>query len=175
MDGGRLQVSEMEGGFTLFEVVVSIALLGLILTASLGLLGVGLRSMWASREYTRAVLLARQKLQEILIRAPGDRFADQGSDGPYLWSAEIMPEEHGGEELPGQLLRLRVRVSWAGRAKEKIVEMVTLAASVDEEKLAGSVVPELAGGRLNPGGARRVSHFSSPGESSRSFPGGSRR
>lgn len=175
MDGGRLQHSGNEGGFTLFEVVVAIALLGLILAASFGLLGVGLRSMWASREYTWAVLLARQKLQEISLRTPEDGFADQGSDRAYLWSAEIMPEEHGGEELPAQLFQLRVRVSWAGRAKEKSVEMVTLAASFDEEKLAGTVMPESERGRPNLGGASRVSDFSSPGKSLRSFPGGSRR
>lgn len=125
----------IDGGFTLLEVVVAMALLGLVLTAAFGLLGGGLRSLKVSREYTRGVLMARQKLAEILLDDLAPGVVDGGSTGGYRWSAEVVPEGPDDAELPARLFKLRVRVSWPGRAQEKSVELVTLSAAVDEGRL----------------------------------------
>jgi general secretion pathway protein I len=154
MRQAQLKHSRTEAGFTLFEVVVAIALLGLILATSFGLLGMGLRSMRAAREYTRAVLLARYKLQEISLRPPGLALADDGFEGDFRWSTEVIPQESGTEDGPAQLFRLRVRVSWAAKAKEKIVEMVSLSLLVDEERLPVLSSPKNSSPTL-PGGVRR--------------------
>lgn len=140
-----------QGGFTLFEVVVAVALLGMILAAAFGLVGAGLGALRTSREYTRAVLLAKRKLYESSLAKPQAGVRDQGSEGTLRWSAEVVSEDGYGGELPAELLRLRVRVSWAGRSKEKIVEMVSLAARVDDAKLPAVIVP----GATIPGGVRQ--------------------
>ena len=126
-----------EAGFTLFEVVVAIALLGLILAASLGLFGIGLRSIRYSKEYTRAALLAKQKLQSASLSAlePGTRV--EGSEGALRWSTESVPEESNASELPARLVEHRVRVFWQGaKAKEKCAQMTTPPAAGDSDKLA---------------------------------------
>jgi len=129
----------VEGGFTLFEVVVAIALLGLILGAAFGLLGVGLRSMRGAQEYTRAVLLAKQKLYQASLGTVEPGMADGGSEGELRWTTEVVPDDGSGGELLAQVFQLRVKVSWGGgRAREKFVEMVTLFHPVDEEEPAAS-------------------------------------
>lgn len=150
MQRNRIQTLRTEGGFTLFEVVVAVALLGMILAAAFGLVGAGLGALRASRENTRAVLLAKQKLYETSLAKLEATIQDQGSDGALHWRTEVVPEEPGAGDLPAELLRLRVRISWAGRSNDKIVEMVTLAARVDEARLPSVVVP----GPTKPGGSR---------------------
>jgi len=126
------------GGFTLLEVVVALALLGLILVTCLELLGIGLRSVKASGDVTQAVILARQKLGELSIQDPKPEVAE-GVSGNYRWTTEMAPEEQGDEGLAVQLFKVRVRVSWAGKRGEKGVELVSLRAAVEEEKLPVTV------------------------------------
>jgi len=145
-----LQMVSKQDGFTLFEVVVAVALLGMILAAAFGLVGAGLGALRTSREYTRAVLLAKQKLFESSLAQPEAGIQDQGSEGTLRWSTEVVSEDGRGGELPAELLRLRVKVSWAGRSKEKVVEMLSLAARIDDGKLPLVVVP----GATIPGGSR---------------------
>ncbi len=146
----KTHTAGMEDGFTLFEVVVAIALLGMILAAAFGLVGAGLGALHTSREYTRAVLLAKQKLYEISLAHPGTMIQDQGVEGTMRWSTEVVPEERSPGNLPAEIFQLRVRISWPGRSKEKFLEMVTLATRVDEAKLAAAVVS----GPVRAGGAR---------------------
>ena len=118
--------SRSEGGFTLLEVVVAIALVGLGLAAGLELLGVGLRSVKASGDYTQAVLLARQKLGELSSHVLTPRVEDGNFGEAYRWTTEVAPEGQDVESLPVRLFRLRVKVSWAGKGGDKGVELVTL-------------------------------------------------
>ncbi len=158
MDHRKFRYAATEDGFTLLEVVVSVALLGLILGASFGLLGIGLGSLRTAQEYTRAVLLARQKLHQgsLVNLRPGS--VDQGADGGYRWDLEVVPEE-GGDELLARLFQLRVRVSWMSGAKERNLEMVTLLSSVGDAKLPDSVAPVAGDQRSRLGDSRRIPPF----------------
>jgi type II secretory pathway pseudopilin PulG len=140
-------------GFTLLEVVVAIGLLGLVLVTSLELLGVGLRSVKASGDVTHAVILARQKLGELALRNPKPGIAE-GRSGNYRWTVAITPEHQEEEGLPATLLAVRVKVSWRGTGGDKGVELVTLRAAGDEEKLPVSV-PRGDQRGLPPPGPRR--------------------
>jgi prepilin-type N-terminal cleavage/methylation domain-containing protein len=126
-----------EGGFTLLEVIVSVALLGLILATAFELLGVGLQSAKTAGNYTQATILAKRMLADLSL---GTLTAEalEGSSGDYRWMTEIAPEGDGGEALPVRLYNLRVRVSWPGRRGEKGVELVTLRAATTQETVSES-------------------------------------
>jgi hypothetical protein len=143
----------------MFEVVVAVAVLGLVLTTAFGLLGAGLRSLHRSREYTRAVILARQKLDETLLHEPEHGVEGGGFTGEYQWSTESFPDGPEAKELAARLFQHRVKVSWVGRGQEKSLELVTLSPVMEEEKLPAAVAPKLredsrAAGR--PGSSRFV-------------------
>ena len=55
-------------GFTLIEVLVAVAILGVGLTVLIELFSGGLRLGRASEEYTKAVNYARMKMEEIAVK-----------------------------------------------------------------------------------------------------------
>lgn len=156
----KLQPPIPNPGFTLLEVVVAVALLGIVLATAFELLAIGLRSVKTSGDYTQAVLLARRKLDELSLQelkpgtvdgvfpstAPstGSGLRLRTGGGGYRWTAEIAPEGQDTEDLPARLFTLRVKVFWTGRGGEKSLELVTLRGAVEEEKLP-SVVPSFPG------------------------------
>ena len=139
----------------LLEVVVAIALLGAILATSMELLGIGLRTVKTSGDYTQAVLLARWKLDEISLQGPRAGATQGDFGGGYRWTAEVAQQ---GEEEPGiqvRLFKLRVKVSWLGKGGDKGVELVTLRGVTEETPSPAS--PGDASGRsaAQTGAARR--------------------
>jgi len=148
---GNRQSAIENGGFTLLEVAVAIALLGIALVVAVELLGVGLRSASASGDYTRAVLLAKQKVEEIPLQDFVPQVIEGTLTGGYRWSAEIVPHGESKPGLPARLFRLRVKVSWIGRGGSKGVELVTLRAAVEEQS-APSPVPAAPGVPAVPSG-----------------------
>ena len=146
--------SPIPPGFTLLEVVVAIGLLGILMAAAVELLAVGVRSAKASGDYTQAVMLGKQKLDEIALQPLLPGTSDGAVDGGYRWSAEIVPERQDAEVLPAKLFRLRVRVSWRGRLDDKAVELVTLRTAMVEEKAELAPQPSGAQG-ASPRGSRR--------------------
>lgn len=134
-------------GFTLFEVVVAVAVFGLVLATALGLLGAGLRSVKASEDYTEAVLLARRMLDELVVHELRPGIVDGSSDGRFRWSAEVIPEDTDAEVQPARLFTVRVTVFWTERHGEKQLELVTLVAAIEEEKLPFTAPSALRGKR----------------------------
>ncbi len=126
-----------DSGFTLFEVVIAMALLGLVFATAFGLLAAGLRSAKASTDYTQAVLLAKRQLEGLLAPGVQPGFLDGTFEKTgYRWTAEVSPEGSDAQELPARLFKVQVTVFWPGRGEEKQLELVTLAAVVEEEKLS---------------------------------------
>jgi len=124
-----------EHGFTLLEVIVALAILGIGFALAMELLASGVRSAKASEDYTQAVLLARQKMAEVAVTRNLAGSADTGEfGGGFRWTSEVQPLEQE-EEIPGRLYSVRVRVSWLGRRGEKSVDLRTLRMVVDEKKL----------------------------------------
>ena len=128
-------VRRTEHGFTLLEVIVALAILGIGFALAMELLAAGVRSAKASEDYTQAVLLARQKMAEVAVMRNLTGSADTGEfGGGFRWASEVQPLEQE-EELPGRLYSVRVRVSWLSRRGEKSVDLRTLRMMVDEKKL----------------------------------------
>lgn len=122
-------------GFTLLEVMIALAILGIGFALAMELLATGVRSVKTSEEYTQAVLLAHQKMAEIADTTPLKGSAEQGESSRGLrWSSELqaLPQD---EALPAQLYRVRVRVTWPGRRGEKSLDLYSLRMAVDEKKL----------------------------------------
>lgn len=119
-----------ERGFSLLEVVVALALLGLVLA----LLGDSLRSGVIGNNKAvaaqRALALAEQRLAElgtVQNLEPGSR---SGSAGPLRWktSTERYSDE-GGDFEPAaapSIYRLRVVVSWGDRRRPHELALETL-------------------------------------------------
>jgi general secretion pathway protein I len=118
---------EGEGAFTLIEVIVAIAILGITLVMIMQLFSGGLRASRASCDYTRAVVHAKDKMEELSF----DPVSASGEfeDG-FKWEAEVEPLEELKEKLEDSnynLLKIKVKVSWSNVLnQQKFVELVSL-------------------------------------------------
>jgi general secretion pathway protein I len=123
-----------KGGFTLIEVIVAIAILAISLVMVMQLFSGGLKASKTSSNYTRAIIHAKNKMEELSIEPV------QGSgkfeDG-FEWESEVQPHEEL-EHLDLNLMKIKVKVLWAERMhKKKSVELVSLKRIVEEEMNKG--------------------------------------
>ncbi len=113
-------------GFTLIEVVVATAILGIVLTVIIQLFAGGLRLARVSKEYTRAVNYANAKMEEITSRQTLEEGTTEGEfDETYHWrvtmnKVNLLPVEKPWEVKPPiQLFKIRVDVLWKPGSKER--------------------------------------------------------
>jgi general secretion pathway protein I len=118
-------------GFTLLEVLVALAIMGLAVVTVIQLFSQGLRLLKLSGDHQRAVLLADQKLREVESLAEG---IEAGQDGEFAWERRVEPHPlpetlttPATARLP--LFRLSVQVRWSGN---RTVEVSTLRTVRDE-------------------------------------------
>jgi general secretion pathway protein I len=116
-----------EKGFTLLEVIVAIAIMGISIVLIMQLFSGGLRSGKISSDYTLAVFHTREKMEEMLIN-PAAVTGDFG-DG-YKWQTEVTPYSLTGED--SGLLKITVKVSWATFRKDRAIEIITLKTKPEE-------------------------------------------
>jgi len=125
-----------EHGFTLLEVLVAMAILGIAITSMMQLSSQSLRLLHLSGEHQRAMLLA----DRIVRQTPADADGMQsGEEGAFRWERRVtdvvVPKEltPPGATAPPQLRSIAVAVRWGqGRS----VQLGTLRAS-----LADSLLP----------------------------------
>jgi prepilin-type N-terminal cleavage/methylation domain-containing protein len=116
------------GGFTLLEVLVAVALLGIAITVVLQLFSANLRAISLSGDYVSAATRAEIKMREIL---------DAGalSEGSY---SETTPEGYRidvsvadtlterTENLPVRLLEVLLTIYWTDGTKQRSMSLRTL-------------------------------------------------
>lgn len=122
-------------GFTLLEILLAVAILGIALTVIMQQFSAGLRIGRVSKTYTIATIYAKQKLEELQVEEEMRESEESGSfeDG-YYFRVSIMPYEEyveeGDEELfeylPLEMYRLESVVWWNEGEKEKSVTLATL-------------------------------------------------
>jgi general secretion pathway protein I len=115
-----------EKGFTLIEVVIALAILGIGLTVIIELFSGGLRLGRISQEYTKAMNFASLKMEEIVTEGTIEPGEGEGEFNPiFRWrtgieKVDILPYDKGTEfKPPVDLYRIRVNVLWKSGAKER--------------------------------------------------------
>jgi general secretion pathway protein I len=130
-------------GFTLIEVVVATAILGVALTVIIELFSGGLRLARTSAEYTKGINYARMKMEEMTVKQTIGEGSEEGEfDATYRWRVEtkrvdIIPVEKGLDfNPPVELFQININVSWKSGLKERStgIESYRMIRSEDEEK-----------------------------------------
>jgi len=115
-------------GFTLIEVVVALAILGVGLIVIIELFSGGLRLGKTSEEYTKAVEYARMKMEEIAVqRSVEEGIEEGGFDDVFHWRVgakkmDILPIEKSSDfKPPVDLYQIQVNITWKSGSKERSV------------------------------------------------------
>ncbi len=133
-----------EAGFTLLEVIVAFAILSIAIVASIQGFAQGLRLVKSAGDHQEAILLADQKIREVVVLAEGK---DSGTEGPFTWERTITVDPT--PELarvpatePWHVYRIAVSVGWRDTQH---VELVTLRVSSARPPLPGTTVQGAGG------------------------------
>jgi len=134
-------------GFTLIEVIVALAILGIGLTVIIELFSGGLRLGRTSEEYTKAVNYARIKMEEIISKQKIEEGNEEGEfDNTFHWEVkvkkmDILPTEKNPDfKPPVELFEVKVNVLWKSGSKgakdrsASIETYKTVKPSTDEKK-----------------------------------------
>jgi general secretion pathway protein I len=144
-----------QAGFTLLEVLVALAILGVAVVAVIQGFAQGLRLLKVSGDHQQAMLLADIKLREITEEelrkdaGPVEREADV--DGPFRWerTATLVetPELRPATGPPRwRVYQLAVRVTWDERRQVELVTLRTVPATPTTTR-PGASVPTPGGPR----------------------------
>jgi prepilin-type N-terminal cleavage/methylation domain-containing protein len=121
-----MSVRGKKQGFTLLEVLVAMAILGIGLIVIIELFSGGLRLGRTSEEYTRAVGYARMKLEEISLAKTLEEGIEEGEfDREYRWQVEVKKVDllPPGRETIYQpavtLYWVRIEVLWQSGIRER--------------------------------------------------------
>ncbi|UCG70169.1 MAG: type II secretion system protein [Thermoplasmata archaeon] len=144
-----------KNGFTLLEIMVSMAIMAIALVTVIQLFSGALRSAKVSHDYSLAVMGAKEKMDEALAVTTLNEFDELEKAGEfesemmegYRWEIKgpdpyQMPEglamdieEESGvfDDLPFKLYQIVVRVIWASGLHEKEVKFTTIKMLEEED------------------------------------------
>ena len=112
-----------EGGFTLLEVVVAMALFAAGIVAIYQLYSGALRLAAGSRDATASSIYARQRMEEALLAPDPVEGVERGTfGGRYRWEVATSIAQQEGE-TPYDEVRVRVTVSWRDGEDERAVDL----------------------------------------------------
>lgn len=118
-----------ESGFTLLEVVVAMAIVGLGIVALLEIFSLGLRLEGASSARTSAVAYGRQAVDAFLIRRSYDTRGDSGTIGRSMrWQIDVQPirDDTQAQSIGWDVNEITLRMRYPDGDREKFLEMKTL-------------------------------------------------
>ena len=128
-------------GFTLIEVVIAIAILGVALTVIFELFSGGLRLGRVSREYVLAMNYASLKMEELTTKGEVREGTEEGEfNKEYRWQTfvkklDLLPIEEKGIDFkpPIELMKIKVNVLWMSGTKERSTSIESYKAVKPEE------------------------------------------
>jgi general secretion pathway protein I len=119
-------------GFTLIEVVVAMAILGVGIGVLLELFSGSLRLVRTSSEYTKAVNYARVKMEEMTVKPTMNEGMEEGEfDAAYRWQVDvkrvdILPARIETDfKPPVELFEVKIHVLWKSGTKERSTVLET--------------------------------------------------
>lgn len=111
-------------GFTLLEVLVALAILGLVVVGAIQGFAQGLRLLKLAGDHQTAMQLADQKMRETLTPREGQ---ESGQEGAFAWERTVRaleaPDLARQAGAPWHAYEVAVRVRWDERRQ---VELTTL-------------------------------------------------
>jgi prepilin-type N-terminal cleavage/methylation domain-containing protein len=117
-------------GFSLMEVLVATALMGMILVVILQVLTGAMQAQETSLGHARALLLAEKVLQEGCNTKGLTASQYEGQDGPYSYQVRITPQyEVATPAVMDRLVRcslFQVTVTWPERGGKRSVSLETI-------------------------------------------------
>ncbi|MCD6352976.1 MAG: type II secretion system protein [Proteobacteria bacterium] len=133
-----MKTKHIKNGFTLIEIMVSMAILGIAITVIIELFSGGLCLARKSGEYSRAVFYGQQLLEELCLKKEFSTMRDEGKfEGDYYWKYAIEPVSLGAEnnesDVPVEIFRIKVSVFWPGGDKNKTLPFEVLKMLVKTE------------------------------------------
>jgi prepilin-type N-terminal cleavage/methylation domain-containing protein len=115
-------------GFTLLEVIVSLALLGIAITIILQLFSANLRALSASEDYVSAVTKAEAKMRTILDEENlTEKSWSEITDDGYKFDVSITDAvKDRTENLQVRLLEINMTVQWTKGTKARTIHLKTM-------------------------------------------------
>lgn len=133
-------------GFTLIEVLVALAILGIGLCVILELFSGGLRSVKISEEYVKATWYGKGKMEEALSAKDFAEGVTEGSfDSQFSWTLDVKKvsppvsqvtgdQNNSDESLPVDLYQVTLKVTWPSGAGQRTLELESLRAYEKKEE-----------------------------------------
>lgn len=128
----KSQISNLtsQRGFTLLEVVVAMAIVGLGVVTLIEIFSLGLRLVARSSEKATAITYGRQVMDEVLIRRGVQEGGEEGSFGEkHRWRLQVKPLKGESKLLSStawELNEITLQMRYQDGEREKQVEMRTL-------------------------------------------------
>jgi type II secretion system protein I len=123
-----VSLNSRKGGFTLLEVLVAIAILGIAVTVVLQLFSANLRAISASEDYVAASTKADAKIRELLAddKLSEKSFSEITEDGYRMDISITDVLKDRTENLQVRLLEIDLTIHWVRGTKEKSLALRTL-------------------------------------------------
>ena len=124
-------------GFTLLEVLVATAILGIAVAVVLQLFSANLRALAMSEDYVSATKRAEAKMLEILddTALAETTFSETTGDGYRIDVSVTNALEERTENIPVKLLEISLTVHWTKGTKERSLNLKTMKAVKKEQIL----------------------------------------
>jgi general secretion pathway protein I len=131
-------VRRRQDGFTLIEVLIAFAILSLTIVVAVQGFAQGLRLLKLSGDHQRAILIADQKVREIVVPKEG---RDEGTDGAFTWERVIKPVAAPDLEVPGRTAKwhvyeISVSVAWGEQKRAVSVTTLRTVSDTDQQQAA---------------------------------------
>ncbi len=145
VNGSPRREDQPQAGFTLLEVVVALAILGLGLTVIMELFSGGLRLGRTSEEYTKALHYASLKMAEVMRQDSIQEGTEEGEfNQTFRWrvgvkKTDLLPGEKNSDfKPPAEFYEVKVDVLWKSGLKERSARLEsckTIKPGAEEKKI----------------------------------------
>ncbi len=123
-----VSMNSRKGGFTLLEILVALALLGIAITVILQLFSTNLRALSVSGDYISAALRAEAKMREILEDTDlTEKSWSEITDEGYRFDASVTETlKERAENLQVRMLEIDLTMQWSEGSKIKFITLKTM-------------------------------------------------